>query len=83
VRDIERKLKRSHQFTLITGINLRDPIQEGYLKSVLKGHGRVKIQQPEEAEWDDEWEALEEQETEGEPEDLDIPAHEEDEPQEE
>ena len=81
VRDLERKLKRS-QFTLIPGINLGDPIQEGYLKSVLKGHGRVKIEQPEEAEWEDEWEALEEEETAGEAQDLDKPADEESQPEE-
>ncbi len=80
MRDLERKLKRSHQFTLIPGINLGDPIQEGYLKSVLKGHGRVNITQPEE-ECEDEWEALEEEETEGEAQDLDKPADEESQPE--
>ena len=66
---------------MIPGINLRDPIQEGYLKSVLKGHGRVKIAQPEE-QCEDEWDELEEEETEGEPEDLDKPADEESQPEE-
>jgi hypothetical protein len=60
LRDLERKLIRSGKFKLIPGVKLDDPIQEGHLKAVLKGHGKVQQEQAEEADCENEWETLEE-----------------------
>src|SRR3954471_8405879 len=67
LRDMERKLIRSGKFKLISGVELDDPIQEGYLESVWKGHEKVKAEQAEEADCEEELEAAEEDGTEGEP----------------
>jgi len=66
LRDLERKLIRSGKVKLIPGVKLDDPIQDGDLESVWKGHGKVK-EVPEETDCEDESETLEEAQTAGEP----------------
>src|SRR3954469_26065718 len=66
LRDLERKLIRSGKVKLIPGVKLDDPIQDGDLESVWKGHGKVE-EVPEETDCEDESETLEEAQTAGEP----------------
>src|SRR5689334_7018450 len=56
LRDLERKLIRSGKFKLIPGVKLDDPIQEGHLEAVMKGHGKVEQEQPKEADCENGWE---------------------------
>jgi len=61
LRDLERKLIRGGGFKLIPGVKLDDPISPQYLDSVWKGHGKVEVEQPEEADCEEELDALEQQ----------------------
>ena len=67
LRDLERKLIRSRKYHLLPGVKLDDPIQEKHLESVWKGHGKVKEEQAEEADLEEESETLKEAQTAGEP----------------
>jgi hypothetical protein len=82
LRDLERKLIRGRKFKLIPGVKLGDAIDERYLESVWKGHGRVKDEQPEETDCEEDLEAAEENGTEVKPgSDADEPADGEDRPE--
>ena len=67
LRDLERKLIRLRKFQLIPGVSLNDPITASYLETVWKGHGKKNRERPEWEESEEQWDALEEQEEEGEP----------------
>ena len=66
LRDLERKLIRRGRFQLIPGVSLDDPIMESYVEGVWKGHGKKKRERPQWEESEEQWDALEEQEQEGE-----------------
>jgi len=65
LRDLERKLIQHRKFKLIPGACLDDPIAAGYLESVWKGHGRVKAEEPEEMEDEEEFDECEDGEEDG------------------
>ena len=61
LRDVERKLIRAGGFKLMPGVKLDDPISRRYLDSVWKGHGKVKVEQPEETECEEQLDSLRQQ----------------------